>query len=120
MTDSIMTDQPNIDWHRVAELRSEVGEDGFDEVVELFLEEVDEVTGRLRTMSGVSGLREELHFLKGSALNLGFARFAALCAQGEALAARGEAALVDLPALLSAYARARAAFTTGLTEGRAA
>lgn len=120
MSDALTTDPPTIDWQRVAELRGEVGEDGFEEVVDLFLEEVDEVTDRLRAMSGRAGLREELHFLKGSALNLGFAGFAALCSRGEALAARGEAAQVDLPALLSAYARARAAFTAGLTEGRAA
>ena len=31
-----------IDWNRVAALREEVGAEDFDEVVELFLQEVDE------------------------------------------------------------------------------
>lgn len=36
-----------IDWERVADLRSEIGDDGFDEVIALFLEETDEVIARL-------------------------------------------------------------------------
>lgn len=36
-----------IDWARVTDLRSEVEEEDFDEIVALFLEEVAEVTGRL-------------------------------------------------------------------------
>ena len=38
-----------IDWTRVSELRDEVGAEDFDEVVELFLEEVDEAIKILRT-----------------------------------------------------------------------
>ena len=36
-----------IDWARVSELRDEVGAEDFDEVVELFLEEVDEAIAAL-------------------------------------------------------------------------
>ena len=36
-----------IDWSRVSELREEVGEEDFAEVVELFLDEVDGVIGTL-------------------------------------------------------------------------
>ena len=31
-----------IDWTKVAELRDEVGAQGFDEVIDLFLDEVEE------------------------------------------------------------------------------
>ncbi len=46
--------------------------DDFAEVVEMFLEEADEVAGRLRG-AAPTDVEAELHFLKGSALNLGFA-----------------------------------------------
>lgn len=36
-----------IDWERVAELQSEIGADGFGEVLELFLDEVEGVVMRL-------------------------------------------------------------------------
>ena len=40
-----------IDWARVSELRDEVGAEDFDEVVELFLEEVDEAIAALRDLT---------------------------------------------------------------------
>lgn len=103
-----------IDWERVAELRSEVGEEAFAEVAALFLEEVDEVIARLDATPPPQGaaLAADLHFLKGSALNLGFAAFAGLCAAGEVQAGKGAA--VDLPALLACYAASRADFLAGL------
>ena len=36
-----------IDWPRVKELREEVGAEGFGEVVDLFIEEVEEVISKL-------------------------------------------------------------------------
>ena len=43
-----------IDWARVSELRDEVGAEDFDEVVELFLEEVDEAIAALRDLTDLS------------------------------------------------------------------
>jgi hypothetical protein len=68
-----------INWDRVNELRHEVGDDDFAEVVTIFLDEVDEVLARMRTAASAEVYRAELHFLKGSALNLGFRGLAALC-----------------------------------------
>ena len=45
-----------IDWARVSELRDEVGEGDFDEVVELFLEEVDEAIAAWRDLRDLSVL----------------------------------------------------------------
>lgn len=113
-----------IDWARVQRLRDEVGSEDFREVVALFLEEVDEVVGRLRsgTGGGAARLESDLHFLKGSALNLGFADFGALCHAGEQRAAAGDAAGVDLAGLVAVYDRSRAAFLAeaGDLLGRAA
>ena len=102
-------DEALIDWPRVAELCDEVGTEDFGDVVELFLEEVEQVMQRLSGPSALHGLREDLHFLKGSALNLGFASFADLCARGERLADAGRPDAVDLAAVHSTYARSRAA-----------
>lgn len=110
-----------INWERVEELKTDVGEEEFPEVVELFLDEVDEVIGRLRD-TAKAGPRaevseEDMHFLKGSALNLGLDAFAGLCSQAEkAAAAAGGRAPVDLGAILDAYAASRNA----LLGGRAA
>lgn len=99
-----------IDWTRVKALRDEVGAEDFEEVVELFIEEVDEVVDRLRAGADPASLEEDMHFLKGSALNLGFSDFAALCEAGELAARAGDAESIDLGAVLSAYAASRTVF----------
>jgi histidine phosphotransfer protein HptB len=78
-----------IDWSHVDELRAEMDE-AFDEVVAMFLEEAGEVIARLEATPELSRYQADLHFLKGAALNLGFERFAEVCAEGEATAAAGE------------------------------
>ena len=108
-----------IDWSRVAELQAEVGEDGFAEVAALFLEETDEVVTRLRG-GKVASLSQDLHFLKGSALNLGFRDLALRCQEGERMCTAGAGAAVDLAALIRLYNDSRAAFLTGLQRNSAA
>lgn len=67
-----------IDLERVAELRRELGDEDFPEVAELFQAEVEESLEKLRT-ADEDEARARLHFLKGSALNLGFAALAQAC-----------------------------------------
>lgn len=104
-----------IDWQRVDELRQEIGDEGFAEVVELFLDEVEEVMMRLRSTPQAASYEEDLHFLKGSAWNLGFAAFGALCQDGERNAARGNAATVDIDAVLATYGESKLVFMRGLS-----
>ena len=68
-----------IDWARIEELRFEIGEDGVGEVVEIFLEEVEETLTDLGSAQTDEDRAARLHFLKGSALNLGLNALAALC-----------------------------------------
>ena len=103
-----------IDWDRVAELREEVGAEDFDEVVTLFLEEVQEVAGRLTRAPDPARLEADLHFVKGSAYNLGFERLGAMCTAGERLAAAGRAGEVDVEAILDCHLQSRAAFLGGM------
>lgn len=102
-----------IDWDRVAELRSEVGAENFSEVVALFLDEADEATQRQLAPDDAKALESLLHFLKGAALNLGFADLALLCQTGERLAAQGDTS-TDLNQIRAAYAASKTAFTAGL------
>ncbi len=105
-----------IDWTRVGELRDEIGEDSFIEVVELFLDEVEEVVARLRSTGDPDTYEADLHFLKGSAWNLGFAEFGALCQEGERSSAQGQAGGVAIGRILDCYGRSKAAFVAGLAD----
>jgi HPt (histidine-containing phosphotransfer) domain-containing protein len=103
-----------IDWDQVRKLRDEIGADAFGEVVDLFLEEVETEIAKLRAPPPTLDLEAQLHFIKGSALNLGFAEFAELCQRGEAAAAGGQADSVDLTGVLDCFDRSRAAFMASL------
>lgn len=101
-----------IDWARVTELRDEIGPDDFDEVAELFLLEVEDTLSRLEgAMNDPPLMQEHLHFLKGSALNLGFREMSAICSAGEADAAQGRVT-VDPMELKAVYRSSRTVFET--------
>lgn len=106
-----------IDWKRVEELREEIGADGFVEVADMFL---DEAEGAVRAL--VSGLPPEevegqLHFLKGSALNLGLSELAAICQDGERRAAARQP--VDMSQVAAIWQASRAGLLGGLSAGQA-
>lgn len=103
-----------IDWDRIATLRDEVGSEDFDEVVDLFISEVDETATRLRLTPDLSTLEEDLHFLKGSALNLGFVSLSSLCQKGEKMSAGGQATDVDVGSILAAYDESKIRFIAEL------
>lgn len=102
-----------IDWSRVSELKAEIGEDAFAEVVELFLDEVETVLARIGRCRTRAALAEEMHFLKGSAWNLGFREFGAVCQDGERRAAAAGSD-PDLERLFDSYGQSKAAFLAGL------
>lgn len=104
-----------IDWSRVDELRAEVGPEEVGEIVALFLEEADEAVARLHRPLAPHEVETVLHFLKGSALNLGLRTLAQLCDQGE----RAPAA-ANLPAVIECYRRSRDQFLAGLAGRTAA
>jgi len=99
-----------IDWDRVRELKEEIGEEDFAEVALMFIAEVEEVIDRLRLDPDPSQFEADLHFLKSSALNLGFADLAARCQHGERLAASGAADEVALPPIFACYEASKGMF----------
>ena len=107
-------------WDRVNELRDEVGAEDFAEVVEIFIEEVDEVMARLRADPDPSTYETELHFLKGSALNLGFQELADLCGKYEKVAGGPHQNDIDLSAVIRAYEKSLAEFNNGQRHTNAA
>jgi len=99
-----------IDWDRVQELKDEIGEDDFSDIVEIFLAEVDEKIDGLRNGLDVSELEASLHFLKGSALNLGFEEFSSLCQRGESSASQSDYDSIDLNVILTSYSESKTEF----------
>ncbi|MEE9427004.1 MAG: Hpt domain-containing protein [Paracoccaceae bacterium] len=100
-------------WDRVNGLRDDVGQEDFDEVVEIFLEEMDEVMDRLRAFPNPLTYEAELHFLKGSALNLGFAALSNICMQSEKLADESTWASIDLSGVIVIYEKSKIEFNSG-------
>ena len=109
-----------IDWDKVEELRTEIGADDFSEVVDMFREEADQAVHALAAGPPVEEVEGLLHFLKGSALNLGLADLAAICQDGERKAAAGYGSLVDLAQVVRVYTASRALLLAGLAGDRAA
>ena len=109
-----------IDWTRVAELRGEIGAEDFDEVAELFLMEVEDTLSQLNdAVNDAPQMQELMHFLKGSALNLGFADLSDMCSKGEENAGN-EQINVDIASLKNLYAQSRALFETEYAQRFAA
>ena len=101
-----------IDWTHINRLRHEVGEDSFTEIVGLFFAEVKEVFDRVRANGAT---HTDMHFLKGSAANLGFVEFSKACQIAEhALIAQDETA--DLESVYRSFNASCASFTEGLAK----
>jgi HPt (histidine-containing phosphotransfer) domain-containing protein len=98
-----------IDWERIRDLRSEIGAEDFMEVATMFLDEADEAVARLATPGSAKALEDDLHFLKGAALNLGFSRLSGLCQDGERRAAAGDMS-VDVAAVRDIYQQSKQQF----------
>ncbi|SCM69370.1 Hpt domain-containing protein [Donghicola eburneus] len=109
-----------IDWDRIKELRDEIGAEDFAEVAEMFVSEVDASIDTLRTSPNMGTLGEDLHFLKGSALNLGFAELSRLCQEGEIAARAGNPETVDIGQVVSTYDASKEQFlNSALVKGAA-
>lgn len=102
-----------IDWQQVNALCDDIGAVEFTEVVDLFLVEVDSAIENL-TNRPEPLTEQEMHALKGNALNLGFQDFAGVCRASETLCTQGRPDLVDLARLVQAYQSERREFLTGL------
>lgn len=95
-----------VNWDRISELREEVGEDDLEEVVSLFFEEVEEVLATL-DIAAPTELPGHLHFLKGSALNIGFAAVSNRCQAEEARLKENPEAACDIKGIQADYSASK-------------
>lgn len=102
-----------IDWNRVTELRDEIGAEDFADVAEIFLEEVDEEIAKIGQPDYDGDLAADFHFLKGGALNLGFADFATLCGNAEADSRNDTFDTERIAGIVSCYHASRQLFQDG-------
>jgi histidine phosphotransfer protein HptB len=99
-----------LNWDRIRELRDEIGEEDYAEVIELFFEEVDATISRLTRPGSMCEREADLHFLRGSALNIGFSVLGELCEKGELRAIEGTLDESDIATVINTYAASRDAF----------
>lgn len=109
-----------IDWKRVQVLKNEVGSEDFGEIVDLFLEEVESAIAELCALEDRTSLGENLHFLKSSAMSVGFSSFSDLCQAGEEAAEKGEADQINLKELSDIYQVSKKTFLDELPQFLAA
>ncbi len=102
-----------INWHRIMELRSELGDDSVDEIVDAFLEEVADAIGQIDPNAALDTLESDMHFVKSSALNLGFAGLAELCHEGERLAASGARPIDQIAGISHEFEACKAEYSGG-------
>lgn len=91
---------------RIAELKDEVGADDFEEIVTLFCEEVEEMLDELSTTSPTQ-MADKLHFLKGSALNIGLDAVGEMCRNAENRLKTNRDAAPDIAAIRKLYLASR-------------
>lgn len=96
-----------IDWIRVNELKDEIGSDDFSEVIALFLIEVEETLTRMNAaQNDAKQMQDLVHFLKGSALNIGFSELAEACSSAEKNSAGGKIS-IDVSEFRQLYDQSR-------------
>ena len=104
-----------IDWSRINELRDEIGSDGFQEVIDLFLEETEMAIRDMQTLPADATTREgQMHFLKGASLNFGFKGLSQICQTGEKAAASGDLNAVTPNQIELMFMASKVDFLSGL------
>ena len=104
-----------IDWNRVYELRQEVGDEEFQPILALFLDEVEAIMRRL-PVDGPDELETDLHFLKGSAWSVGFKGLGEACEAAELLAQQGWQGRPAISRIQSIYTASRQSLLAGLAQ----
>ncbi len=102
-----------IDWERVSELRGDVGEEAFAEVRSIFIDEAEKLLSQFEA-GGSGKWEEDFHFLKSTALNMGFVEVARLCQDAELRARFGEAGPADAAAVAASFRASMTEFEQGL------
>lgn len=92
-----------VDWDRIAELQQEVGEEDFTEVLTMFFDEFEETLENFDH----GAAPEQIHFLKGSAANIGMQEVATLCRDAECALREGASSVDLLPGIMVSFENSR-------------
>ena len=71
-----------INWSRIEALKEDVGREDVKEVIDLFINEIQQVIDKIPAQMEAENIADDLHFLKGSALSLGFQELSCVCQTG--------------------------------------
>ncbi|MBD3679756.1 MAG: Hpt domain-containing protein [Rhodobacteraceae bacterium] len=102
-----------IDWKRIDELRSQVGPDDLPGLLAEFMTEMEQGLAELSLDEPAPKIAANLHFLRGSALNIGLRQLAALCQNYEDAANRGNPPTGAPERLRASYRTAKSALLQG-------
>jgi HPt (histidine-containing phosphotransfer) domain-containing protein len=93
---------------QLKDLKSDVGDEGFADLIKLFIEETDDAILRMTNGGPSKDPAADFHFLKGAARNLGLDAFSAICHQAEMSAAQGLPLAISPEGLDAAWQDSRA------------
>lgn len=99
-----------IDWPRICELRDEIGNADFEDVMRLFFEEFEEALATIQSLSDAHAVAAAVHFLKGSALNIGFEQVSTLCSALESSGTEKLSRDTEIQIIASAYHESKSAY----------
>ncbi|MEH6674258.1 Hpt domain-containing protein [Sulfitobacter sp.] len=101
-----------IDWEQISVLKEAVGPSAFEEIIVVFFLEVEEAKSKLRDSRATKTIRDTLHFVKGSALSLGFIEFSEHCLRAEKELALGKSMQPLIEDLFTIYEKSKLQFLT--------
>ena len=100
---------------RLHELRDEIGADNLAEVVDMFLAETEDAILRISRAALVTA--DDMHFLKGSAFNIGLNDLGHCCAMAEESLRKDGSFQPDLAEISALFDAGRLALKAALTGG---
>lgn len=103
-----------INWNRINDLTNDIGAENIDEVIEVFLEEVEDVLATLKADCSMNDLRHARHFLRGSAMNLGFDELGKLCTSEDPAGFTNVETAAFIGKMKSVYDASKTEFLSGL------
>lgn len=104
-----------IEWQRLSELREDVGDEEFEDVVSLFLEEIRQTLPDL-AQADLEARVSLLHSIKGSARNIGLTSFARVCdAEERNILETGRVSLSDAD-IMAAFERVDRLMAAGMSQ----
>lgn len=105
-----------LNWTTIKKLHHDIDPEDFDEIVDIFLGEMETEIQALRKDDCTDTIGCRLHFLKGSALNMGFETFSKLCTVGEQGLATPSTSGIDTFEIEECYKKSKTQFLRQLDQ----